>query len=172
MNQLALDLQPATLSYREIPITQGKVAVVNSEDYESLAAFKWYAMWSEDAQTFYACRKTSRTLGKMRSILMHRQILGSLPGVEVDHRDGDGLNNRRNNIRLASSSQNRCNRKAPSTNTSGFKGVSFHKSAMKWRATICLAGKSKHIGAFDTPEAASAAYIEAAKRLHGEFANW
>jgi hypothetical protein len=75
-------------------------------------------------------------------------------------------------LRAATHAQNMQNQKAQASNTSGYKGVSFHKHTGKWVANIRCNGKQNHLGLFDTPQVASIAYIEAAKRLHGEFASW
>ena len=100
--------------------------------------------------------------------LMHR---GYLPD-EIDHIDGNGLNNDIENLRAATRSQNGRNRGAPKHNTSGFKGVSWHKKSNKWRAVIKFGGKQRHLGYLDTPEAAHEAYKAAATKLHKEFANF
>ena len=94
---------------------------------------------------------------------------GYLP-EEVDHIDLNRSNNRIANLRPATTSHNQCNRCKNSNNTSGFKGVSWKESHQKWYAHICTGGKKKFLGYFDTPEKAHAAYIEAARKHHGEFA--
>lgn len=105
--------------------------------------------------------------------LAHRVIYcmihGSWPEADVDHIDRDRSNNRANNLRSASRSQNLCNRPSQSNNLSGFKGVSFHKGRSKYFARIGLYGKQHFLGYFNTPESAHEAYCLAAKRLHGEF---
>lgn len=100
--------------------------------------------------------------------LMHR---GYLPD-QIDHIDGNGLNNDIENLRAATSSQNNQNKGAPKNNTSGFKGVSLHKQTKKWVATISHGGKLHYLGLFDTPEAAHQAYTAAATKLHKEFARF
>jgi HNH endonuclease/AP2 domain len=165
-----MDLQPATPSYREIALTQGKVAIVDPDDYEALSKFKWYAYWDPHPQTYRARRNIRDLNGKRQTVLMHRQILNSPTGIEVDHRDGDGLNNRRDNLRSATSSQNAQNQKAKSNNRSGLKGI-WKLPDGRWKAKVVCGGISHYLGIFFTPEDAHAAYIEAAKRLHGEFAN-
>lgn len=82
----------------------------------------------------------------------------------------DGLNNTRNNLRLATYSQNRVNRELRSNNKSGFKGVCWNKSRENWEVTIQINGKHRHIGYYDTPEEAARVYDEAAIKYHGEFA--
>jgi len=97
-------------------------------------------------------------------------VHGQWPKEEVDHRNLNKADNRIENLREASHAQNKHNVPAPANNKSGFKGVSFHKQRRRWTAQICYLGKTQRLGLFDTPEAAHAAYVEAAQRLHGEFA--
>lgn len=96
-------------------------------------------------------------------------VFGSWPTFQVDHRDGDGLNNRRSNLREATGSQNMQNRGAYSNNTSGFKGVCWDKESRKWKAQIGSQGRLKSLGRFDDPSDAHAAYCDAAEKLHGDF---
>lgn len=158
-------LQPET---KEIPLTQGKVAIVDAADYEWLNQWKWSV--SPDGRTFYARRTETSPEGKDVPVSMHRLIASAPRGVEVDHKDGNGLNNTRGNLRLATHSQNRHNSTMPSNNTSGFKGVSWHKRHRKWYAHATVNGKSKHIGHYDTPEDAARAYDAVVREIHGEFA--
>lgn len=97
-------------------------------------------------------------------------VTGEWPENEVDHWDLDKSNNRFHNLREASHGQNAHNRPKPSTNTSGFKGASLHKPTQKWMAQIRADGRGYYLGLHDTPEAAHAAYCEAARKFHGEFA--
>ncbi|MFA5346012.1 MAG: HNH endonuclease [Candidatus Omnitrophota bacterium] len=118
----------------------------------------------------YAVRKMSiKNEGDSRLILMHRLISGVLCNVEVDHIDGNGLNNRRSNIRVATHTQNMCNRKIHCNNTSGFKGVSWCKRNKKWRSYIRLEGKLLHLGYFYDSKKAHEAYSMASILLHKEF---
>ena len=172
MNLLTQATQPADPSYRTIPLTQGQVAIVDSADYEELASHKWHAWWSKSAKTYYARRNHRGSDGKRHTVTMHREIMGKPDGVEIDHWDGNGINNRRSNLRLATGCQNCQNQKAKSCNRSGFKGIWLHSVNGNWVACITANRRRQHLGVFDTPEEASAAYIEAAKRLHGEFASW
>lgn len=148
---------------REIPLTQGKVAIVDDADYDYLIQFKWYASRSRVADKFYAMREDKE--GTM--LLMHCVILG-VKGV--DHRDGDGLNNRTYNLRPASAAQNNQNRGAHVDNKSGFKGVYWIENREKWLMTIQANKKRVHGGYFNTAVEAAAAYNFLAKKLHGEFA--
>jgi hypothetical protein len=97
-------------------------------------------------------------------------VTGQWPASDVDHINGDKSDNRFSNLRLATVSQNLANAKKPVTNTSGYKGVSWNKNAKKWRSMIKRDGKVTHLGYFETPEAAHAAYMNKAREFFGEFA--
>lgn len=150
-----------------IPLTRGLVALVDDEDYERVAAFgSWSGARYSRSGLFYASRASSGT-----TIYMHRFILSASKGEEVDHRNHDGLDNRRSNLRLATKSQNHGNeRKTDLPTTSRFKGVS---ASLKkgWRAQIMVNGLNRHIGYFVSENDAAAAYAEAARAAFGEFAN-
>lgn len=97
-------------------------------------------------------------------------VKGRWPKIDIDHEDRDHANNRWLNLREANKTQNRANSKLLNTNTSGLKGVTWVKSRRKWQAQISVKRKHIHLGRFDTPEAAHAAYAAAAKKHFGEFA--
>lgn len=153
-----------------------KTILVDDEDYDYLNQFAWSVVISGKRNyTPYAIRKTSRKKlidGKRRTILMHREILGLKdPAVQVDHKDGNGLNNTRDNLRIANQSDNNANRqKVNKPTTSKYFGVSWHKKHKKWCAAIQRDKKCYHIGGFETQEAAALAYNEKAIEFHGEFA--
>jgi hypothetical protein len=151
---------------KEIPLTQGKVALVDDEDFEELNKYKWRARKGKN--TFYAKRSTKRP--NQKTIEMHRQILGFPAGFQTDHRDGNGLNNQRSNLRICTISQNQHNTGKQKRNTSGYKGVCFHKNAKRFIALIMVNRKSTHLGYFNTAIEAALAYDAAAIKLHGEFA--
>ena len=154
----------------EIPLSQGKVALIDDADWEFVSGFKWYAF--KDKNTFYARTNVRRADGTRTTIKMHRLLLGLTdPLVQADHIDGNGLNNRRSNLRACTNTENQWNTGAKINNTSGFKGVCWRADMGKWVAKIKVNGKMKHIGLFTTPEAAHAAYCTAAAELHGEFVN-
>jgi HNH endonuclease/AP2 domain len=148
----------------EIPLTQGKVTIVDDIDAD-LAAFKWRAHKIEGI--YYADRKGT--------ILLHRVILARMLGRPlgrrdfVDHIDRDGLNNRRTNLRLASPAENTRNRGMQRNNTSGFRGVYPVPNSKTYKAVISIDGKVTYLGAFPTPEEAYVAYCEAARKYYGEF---
>ncbi len=163
---------PSALLYREIPLTKGQVAIVDASDYEWLTRWSWQAAFSATANTYYAV-SCQRVEGKNASFRMHRMILGLEHGDkrQGDHINLDTLDNRRSNLRIASVAQNCQNRGIRSNKVSQFKGVCYEPRGLKhWVARIRLEGRLIHLGLFLTPELAHAAYCEAAKRLHGEFA--
>lgn len=147
-----------------IPLTRGFFATVDDEDYGFLMHWKWYA--AKRGYRWYAVRGQYEK-GWQTIIYMHRVITGVFGKIKVDHRDRNGLNNTRANLRTATDTENTINRAfSPAKNTSGFKGVHFNKSANRWVAQL----QHKHLGCFATPEEAARAYDEAAVKCHGEFA--
>ena len=161
-------VQPLDKPYRFIPLTQGQNAIVDVSDFASLSEFNWHADWSEKAKTFYA-RRNVYVGGKNNPMRMHQCITGA---KETDHINGNGLDNRKENLRACTRTQNNCNRKAQSKNTSGYKGVYRTANRKRWRVWIGVNGASKYIGTFDTPEQAAKAYDDAAKEMHGDFAKF
>lgn len=154
---------------KQIPLTQGLFTFVDDEDFESLSPFKWYAYKS--CNTHYAARKASTdTNGNRCLIHMHRVIINAHAGLICDHIDGNGLNNMRTNLRIATKAENAYNQSKHSNNSSGYKGVDWHKRSGKWQAQIMINYKKKWLGYYMTPEAAHNAYCAASTRLHGEFA--
>lgn len=154
---------------REIPLTQGKVALVDAADYDFLMQWSWCADFNKKFKLWRAVRGV-RINGKSRKIYMHVALLNPPKGFEPDHIDCDGLNNRRSNLRLATHQQNLCNKGRQANNTSGHKGVSWHKLAQKWRAEIAVHGRHIYLGLFSDKESAAKAYADAATKHHGEFA--
>lgn len=147
-----------------IPLSNGLFAIVDSCDFEAVSRFKWQALYDPKSGTWYAKRSDHG-----RTIRMHREILNAPQGVEVDHRDGNGLNNSRSNIRLATRSQNLCNRRKFKNNTSGFKGVTWSSTAKKWASQIYQNGQKYYLGYYADKLDAAAAYESASAVLHGEF---
>lgn len=151
-----------------IPLTQGKFAKVDDKDYARVAQFKWCA--HKHRGNWYA-RRGVRIGNKVKGIKMHRFIVAAPSDVDVDHRDLDGLNNQRSNIRTCSNGQNALNkRKQDGKFTSRFKGVSRRENTSKWRAAINVSGVRVRLGTFVTERAAAEAYDLAAQKYHGEFA--
>ena len=149
-----------------VPLTQGREAIIDVADVPLVEGFNWFA--SVRKNTVYA-QRIDRSSHKRRAVYMHRALMCEPSGLHIDHIDGDGLNNCRHNIRVATSAQNSQNKRLAVCNTSGMKGVSREKTTDKWRAQIVVHGKHVSIGRFATPEAAHDAYCKASARLHGEF---
>lgn len=152
---------------KAIPLTQEKFAIVDESDYEFLMQWRWHAQKSTN--TWYVCRKQRLPSGRYSFLTIHRLLLDAPEGIEVDHINFNGLDNRRTNLRLATHRQNRRNQKLRRDNTSGFKGVGRYRE--KWIARIVVNGKHIHLGLFERVEDAARAYNEAALLLHGEFAS-
>ena len=138
------------------------VCLIDEEDFDLVKDFEWYAHDSR-GKWYAACY-----INKTRTF-MHRLLLQAPKEKEVDHRDGNGLNNHRLNLRLCTHSQNGKNRKTSSRSTSGYPGVTWHKRLHKWRAWIWADGKRYSLGCFTAIEDAAKAYEDAAKKLFGEF---
>jgi hypothetical protein len=154
---------------KEIHITKGKVAIVDDADYDLLSRYKWYAATTRNK--WYA----ETTLPQRRNVRMHSMLLPPIPGKRVDHINGDGLDNRRDNLRLATQRQNNFNRIKCLTVmgkslTSKFKGVSWDQKRGKWRANINIFRKQKSMGRFDDEYLAARCYDLIAQQLFGEFA--
>jgi len=161
--------QPKDASICLIGLTQGKVAMVDAEDYEHLSLHAWCAAKAKSGK-FYAVR-TDTSGPKRKVVYMHCELVPAPQGMDRDHRNGDTLDNRKQNLRVATRSQNCSNRGLTSANSSGFKGVTWKGGKHQlWVARITKSGKVHHLGYFSTPEAAHGAYIQAARRLHGVFA--
>lgn len=154
---------------KNIPLSQGMKALVDDEDYKELSKFRWYAHWR--GNTFYAARSV-KVGEKKVTLSMHRVILKVGPDQEVDHKDRNGLNNTRKNLRIATDQQNQGNARKRLDNTSGFKGVTFHPQLKRWWARIWFGGKRHSLGTYRDPRQAHAAYCEAAVRMHKQFARF
>ncbi len=147
----------------KIPLTQGKVAIIDDEDYPLISQYKWRVF--KHRNTYYACTTLRR-----KTILMHRVILNAQKGQEVDHCNHNELDNRRFNLRFATDSQQIQNSRKKQNCSSQFKGVSWHKINKKWRAQIGIDKKHIHLGCFGIEEQAAKIYNEAALKYFGEFA--
>jgi hypothetical protein len=155
-----------------VALTKGYTAVIDAADLSIVKGFNWHAVEAKNHKgellTVYAARTVRDENGNRRPLKLHRAILAEVEGP-VDHRDGDGLNCRRNNLRAATNEQNAFNQRKARNNTSGLKGVSWNKTKGCWQARIRVQRKLKHLGYFNDKQAAAAAYAEGSQKFHGEF---
>jgi hypothetical protein len=149
----------------EIPLTKGLVTIIDSEDLALVADYKWCA--TVRTKTYYAITKLPGSEGKLCT--MHRLLANAKPGQLVDHKDRHGWNNRRNNLRVCTKSQNGANAALRKDNTSGYRGVTWHSLTNKWQAKIKVGPNSTYLGLFTDPWEAAQAYNEAAITAWGEF---
>lgn len=154
---------------KKIKLTQGKVALVDDEDFEELNQHKWYAYSKE--HLWYARRSTyiGKVDGRYKQdkVLMHRQIMGTPKDMETDHKNGNGLDNRKSNLRVCTHAQNSMNQRRAKNNTSGYRGVWLDRKL--WRAVIRVGGQRKDLGRFKSKTEAVYAYKTTMVILCGEY---
>ncbi|MCJ7828762.1 MAG: AP2 domain-containing protein [Dehalococcoidia bacterium] len=152
---------------KTIPLTQGKFAIVDDCDFEWLNQWKWIATWDEKRDYWRVVRKEDK-----ETIYMHRAILGleKNDGIKSDHKDHNGLNNQRYNLRKCTDTQNRYNQKPQRWHSSKYKGVSWSKKEKRWKARITYNSKDYRLGCYKNEIDAAKVYDIAAKKLFGEFA--
>lgn len=155
---------------KEIPLTQGKVAIVSVEDYKFLMQFKWHFLQAGYAASDIKSKQEQRIYLYMHRAVM-QQVLGTpIPeGYKIDHIDGDRLNNTRENLRLATNHQNAVNCRKKRAN-SQFRGITWNKKLGKWIAQVKCNYKNHILGYYINEEDAARAYDEQARKLFGEFA--
>lgn len=156
---------------KTISLTQGKVALVDDNDFDRINAHKWQAV--RGGRRWYAIRSSPKdSNGKRKTIQMHRAVLDASPGVQVDHINHDSLLNIRENLRICTNTQNQYNRRKRLNGSSQFKGVIHRKYpwGSRWRALIRVSGQLKHLGTCATEAAAAEMYDAAARRFFGPFA--
>ena len=150
-----------------IPLTQGKFAMVDDADYDWLNQWKWCACWS--GWTWYA-ERTTGPKGHRKHIKMHIVIMNVHKGQKVDHRDSNGLNNQRYNLRTSTDEENARNRRPQRGKTSKYKGVYWNKQTRKWHVQIMTGQKNFYLGLYTNERIAALAYDIKAEELFGEFA--
>lgn len=152
---------------REIPLTRGKIAIIDDEDYPLVSKYKWHAWhYQKGNSPWYAIHSVNHKV----QIKMHRLILGLKKGEFCDHINGDGLDNHRCNLRIVTHHQNMMNQKKPSGGTSKYKGVHRRKDVNRWASSINFNGKCYYLGHFIDEVEAAKAYDKKAKELFGEYA--
>lgn len=149
-----------------LPLSQGLAALIDDCDWLRVSAFHWCAERSYPP-IIYAVRKCPES---KKLIRLHRFIMQPAKGLEVDHLNGDGLDNRRSNLRICTRGQNARNQRLCVASTTGFKGVSFDRERKKFSAKINTAGSTLHLGRFENPKDAARAYDVKARELFGAFA--
>jgi len=149
---------------REVELTQGKVALIDDEDFELVSQYNW-----KFSNRGYAARNYWID-GKSKTLLMHRLIMSPPEGVFIDHINGDTLDNRKQNLRLVRNQQNCCNQKLGLRNKSGYKGVYQSKGRKKWTASLKTKGKTYYLGDFESKHDAARMYNFWAHDMFGEYA--
>ena len=160
-----LDGQPSGMRTAFVGISLGRVSVVDASDLPLISGHRWWVLRN---RTCYAITHIHRD-GKRTTISMHRLIMGAQPGQFIDHRDGDGLNNVRSNLRFATCQQNAMNARQKN-HSSQFKGVSWRKDRGHWTAKIRIGCRDKFLGCFHEETEAAKAYNLAARQIFGKFA--
>jgi hypothetical protein len=147
-----------------------KTIVVDDVDFDGVSKHNWSIVGS--GSTFYALSNLPRSASQQKhfTIKMHRLISNAAKGTLVDHRDGNGLNNQRDNLRICTPFENACNRKKRKNSQSRFKGVYWNKQSCRFWSDINYRGNKIYIGMFDSEIEAALAYDRAAEKHHGEFA--
>jgi hypothetical protein len=153
---------------KKIQLTQGKTTIVDNEDYDKLNQHSWYARYDQKHDCWYAARQV-HIEGRQKTILMHWEIMSTPVGMDTDHRNHDGLDNQKLNLRVCTHSQNGQNRRMRFDNTSGVTGVVWHKRLKKWAARIKIDGIQKHLGYYIDLNEAIKARRDAEENYFGEF---
>lgn len=155
----------------ELELTPRIVALIDPEDFDAVSAFKWRFVRIRGHN--YAVQMGPHAAGTP-AVPLHRFIVSLMgldaTGMDVDHINGDGLDNRRANLRVVTHAENLRNRGKQANNKSGYKGVHWHSRKERWVASIRAEGKNKWLGSFKSPQEAALAYDRAARLYHGEFA--
>jgi hypothetical protein len=153
---------------QKIKLTQDQYALVDNEDYTELSNYNWYASFDIDIKGYYATR-VDYSKDKPERILMHRFVMNVLKGEYIDHKNHKTLDNRKQNLRICSCSQNAMNRKGCKNTSSKFKGVTWDKKSNKWHVQIFVKGKQKYLGLFELEIEGAKIYNKYAKKYFGNY---
>lgn len=152
-----------------IELTKDKITVIDFKDYATIKDYKWHSNFQTNK--FYARTNVRKSGGGYKGLLLHRFIMQCPTNMDIDHIDGNPLNNCRDNLRVCTRAENARNRGKTKANTSGYKGISFMKDRGSWSSKIRVDYKDYHLGFFPTKEEAYGAYCNALNKFHGEFKN-
>lgn len=154
----------------EIQLTRGLSSIVDDCVPIEITSKKWYADKGNKEKTKFYAASYIRSEGKKVKVYLRRIICKAEKGQYVDHINGNTLDNRKENLRICSYSENQMNRKIVSNNSSGHRGISYEKRTGLWTARVKFKGKSKWLGRFQSKDDAISVYRESARKLFGEFA--
>ena len=156
-----------------IPLTKGRFAIVDVEDFQWLSQKEWQV--HDKSKISYALGKKWLSHTKGITLAMHREIFKrhniNIEGMDIDHINGNGLDNRKNNLRRCTNQENQFNTRSHKIGSSGYKGVSWNKVDKKWQVYLRTKSKVHFCGQFKDKKSAAIAYDLMAKKLHGNFAN-
>jgi hypothetical protein len=155
------------INTKTLPLSQGKHTIIDADNYEWLNQWKWYY------DKGYAVRNETvfvNGVRKQKRITLSRLILNAPKDMEVDHINGDSINNTKANLRLVTDGQNARNKRKVKNKSSVYKGVSLHKGERRWHSRIMFDWKLIHLGSFEDEVNAALAYNQAALKYHGEYA--
>lgn len=156
---------------KEILLTQNMVTLVDNEDYEELNKYNWQCEKSFKPRLYTSYVRRNNSKNRLpKNVLMHRQIMDCPKNMVIDHINGNGLDNRKSNLRICTRGQNLANQRISRANTSGYRGVCWHKGCKKWASQIKTNNKQRCLGFYDNIIDAAIAYDNAALKYFGEFA--
>ena len=152
----------------EISLNKGRIALIDDKDFDLVNQYKWCA--HKRGNTYYAVTNIKQKDGSFKSVRMHRLIMNPKSDKQIDHKDGNGLNNQRSNLRECFQINNLCNQRKQKNTSSVYKGVYWFKRTKIWRTQITSNYKHIHLGYFNTEIEAAKAYDKAALELFGKYA--
>ena len=152
---------------KTIPLSQGQYAIIDAEDYGKICCYKWYA--AKQGNYFYAATNEKQDNGKYKQLKMHRVLVNAPADKLVDHKNRNGLDNRKHNLRVCTAAENSRNRKVHADNTTGHRGIYWNSRLNKWMAQIRKMGKLHHLGVFSRKDDAIRARLKAESILFKDF---